>query len=99
MARCDEGIDVDVDDRDVRVREIVATGELECDRAEQSRREVGRTRDGQGAEGFEVDEELAAFALADGDQCGDARREFIGWYGTLRVKVQAPRPSAVGGSP
>jgi hypothetical protein len=62
-------------------------------------RAVGRTRDGEGAEGLEVDEELASFALADGDQCGDACGEFIGWYGTLRVVVQAPRPSAVGGAP
>jgi hypothetical protein len=99
VAGCDEGINVDVDDRDVRVGEIVAAGELECDGAEKASSAVGRTRDGEGAEGLEVDEELASFALADGDQCGDAGGEFIGWHGTLRVVVQAPCPSAVGGAP
>ena len=94
-----EAVEVDADGVDVAVGEVVAGGQLDEHRAGEVLGCRGVAGDGEGAEGFEVDEHGLAVTLADGDEAREHSWLRRGGNGEVGVVQDAPGPSAVGGFP
>ncbi len=94
-----EAVEVDADGVDVAVGEVVAGGQLDEHRAGEVLGCRGVAGDGEGAEGFEIDEHGLAVALTDGDEAREDSRLRCGGDGEVGVVEDAPGPAAVGGFP
>ena len=94
-------VDVEVafDGEDVGVGQVVVGAEFEHHGSDEVLGPYGIAFNREGAERFEVDEELSMVALAEGDQAGDGRGQVGGGYGCVGVVEASPCPSAWHGLP
>ncbi|MCZ7537259.1 MAG: hypothetical protein M5T61_16030 [Acidimicrobiia bacterium] len=90
---------VEADGVHERVSEVLVGGQLHGGCSQERVDALGVAGHRDGPVGLEVDHELAAVALADGDERGDGGGELVGRNGGVRVVGESPRPPAVGRGP